>query len=160
MSSQPLLRWSLDFLAALSLAVLWGSIAQTQFNLAALTELGAEIGLATRMHTTWQDLLGFAPLYALPVAAVLLIALPLASLSARALPRLRVLIFAAGAGLGWLLALLLVDALVPMPTLIAATRGWAGLLTLTAGVAAAGALFAMLNHKVPAQPAATSEPLQ
>ena len=153
--SSPLLRWSMDFLAALSLAVLWGSIAQTQFNLKALSDLGAEIGFATRLLTTWQDLLGFGPLFAVLVAATLLVALPVSGLLARLLPKLRIVLFTLAAGAGWLLAAALIDIMVPMPTLIAATRGWAGAMILALGVAAAGALFAILNKPPPPADSAT-----
>lgn len=135
----------IDFLAAVTLAVLWGSIAQTQFNLAALAGLGADIGLGLRLSTTWQDLLGFAPLYAAIVVAALIPALFASALVARLLPRLRLAVFALGAAAGWLLAIQLVNALAPMPTLIAATRGIGGLLTLAIGIGFAGLLFAALR---------------
>lgn len=143
-SSWPAL--GIDYLAALTLAVLWGSIVQTQFNLAALSALGAEIDLATRLSTTGRDLLGFTPVYAALIAGTLLVALPVAAGLTRLLPRFRLAWFFLAAGVGAVLTIRLVDAVVPMPTLIAATRGWAGLLTMIVGVAAAGVLFAMLSR--------------
>lgn len=159
-SRRSWLTLSLDFVAALSLAVLWGSIAQTQFNLAALTSLGAEIGTGTRLATTGQDLLGFGPLYAAVVGVILLVALPIAAALTRLMPRFRLLWFTVSAGVGWLVALRLIDALVPMPTLIAATRDWPGLVVMAIGVALAGALFAMLTRRSEpsAEAAATSPP--
>ena len=53
-------RW---LLAVLATTVL-GSIAQTQFNLAALAAMGQSIGLELRLQTTLLDLARFAPLLA------------------------------------------------------------------------------------------------
>ncbi|WP_089659329.1 hypothetical protein [Franzmannia pantelleriensis] len=132
----------LGFLLAVLVTTLSGSLIQTQFNLAALTALGAEISLATRLTTTAQDLVGFAPLYASLVAVTLTVALPLAALSRRWLPLPAGLLYASAAALGLWLAFMVVDALAPMPTLIAATRSLTGTLCMLVGAALGGVLYA------------------
>ncbi|MGP9567079.1 hypothetical protein ACT3RP_06480 [Halomonas sp. AOP5-B2-8] len=59
-------RWlstSISFLIALLVGVLLGSVVQTQINLAALQGMGVQI--PAMLDTTVNDLLTFAPLYAL-----------------------------------------------------------------------------------------------
>ncbi|MBD3896629.1 hypothetical protein IEI94_12285 [Halomonas sp. ML-15] len=138
-------RWRarlLGFVLALLVATLSGSLIQTQFNLAALAALGAEISLATRLSTSFHDLLGFAPLYAGLMAAALSASLPLAALGRRWLPLPAGLVYAAAAALGVWLAFMVVDAMAPMPTLIAATRSLTGTLAMLAGAALGGLVYA------------------
>lgn len=138
-------RWGTrlqGFMLALLVTTLSGSLIQTQINLAAIAALGANIGLTTRLLTSGQDLLGFAPLYAAMVAAVLSCALPLAALSRRWLALSPSLVYPLAAALGLWLAFNLADALAPMPTLIAATRDWLGTLAMLAGAALGGYCFA------------------
>jgi hypothetical protein len=115
---------------------------QTQFNLAQLQALGAEVPPALRLSTTLQDVFGFGPLYALLVAAGFGGAFPCAALLARRWPSARVALFALAGMTGLIVAIRIVDALVPPPVLIAATRSIVGLLAMTAGGALAGGLFA------------------
>ncbi|PAU75081.1 hypothetical protein [Halomonas salipaludis] len=130
------------FVLALLVTTLSGSLIQTQFNLAAIAALGAEISLTTRLTTSVHDLLGFAPLYAGLVAAVLAAALPLAALVRRWLALPAGLLYPLAAALGLWLALLVVDALAPMPTLIAATRSLSGTLAMLGGAALGGLVYA------------------
>lgn len=57
------LSTSISFLIALLVGVLLGSVVQTQINLAALQGMGVQI--PAMLDTTVNDLLTFAPLYAL-----------------------------------------------------------------------------------------------
>ena len=103
---------ALAFAASWLLASVWGSLAQTQFNLAALTALAVEVPMALRLLISLQDLASFGGIYA------------------------------AAAGVGLVVAIRVVDAVAPMPVFIYATRSTAGLLTMALGSALAGALFA------------------
>ncbi len=122
----------LCYFAAVAIAALLGSVVQTQINLAAITALGPEISLAVRLQTTWFDILGFGPVLALLVAPGFILALPLAALLARALPRARAVLFPLAGVLALWAALRTVDAFAPMPTLIAATRTLPGTLAMAA----------------------------
>lgn len=130
------------FIAAVVLATLWGSVEQTQSNLANLVALGADIPFALRLQTTFSDLLGFGPLYGGVVAATFLVAFPVAS----RLPGPRSAWFALAGFTGLVAAIRLIDALVPPPVLIAATRGTPGLVAMTAGGALGGLLYVWLRR--------------
>lgn len=132
------------WLLAVLIATLLGSIAQTQFNLAALAGLGVDIDASTRLRVTGQDLAGFTPLYGAVVAAAYLIALPLAALLTRGRPRLRPWLYAMAGGLGIIAALLLMTAVMQIAP-VAAARTGSGLLTLAACGAIAGWAFATLR---------------
>lgn len=148
--SQPLWRalsrprTLLAFVAALLLATAWGSLVQTQYNLAALQGLGQPIDSATRWRTSVQDLLGFGPVYAAIVLAAWLPAFAVAFWFRRR----------SGAHRGWLLplassvsvivAIRLIDAFAPMPVLIYATRTLEGLLAMAMGSLLGGLLFSWL----------------
>lgn len=137
-------------LAALAVAVLlaaaWGSVVQTQFNLQALVALGIDVPAGVRAVTTWQDLIGFGPVYAGILAAGWLPALALAAFIARRYPAQRTALLAAAAGLGLAAAVRAVDAAAPMPVFIDATRGVSGLLAMAAGAVLAGWLYARLTR--------------
>jgi len=147
---RPRHRWTshlMPLLLALLLAALWGSVMQTQWNLNALTALGLEIPWTDRLRTTWQDLGGFAPVYAGILAAGWLPALALAALLARWLPAARTTLLAAAAGVGMVAAIRTVDAVAPMPVFIDATRHLPGLLAMASGAALGGLLYARLTSR-------------
>jgi hypothetical protein len=140
-------RWPRHLLAlvvSLLVAAAWGSVVQTQFNLQALVALGVPVPPRLRALTTLQDLAGFAPVYAGILAAGWLPAMGLSAWLARRWPAARTILFATAAGMGMVAAVRAVDALVPMPVFIDATRGWPGLLTMAAGAALGGWLYARL----------------
>ncbi|UYG03130.1 hypothetical protein OCT51_18345 [Halomonas sp. LR3S48] len=138
-------RWRplVAYVAAVLDATLLGSIVQTQFNLAAL---GAEISFSTRLATTGHDLLGFTPLYGSLVAIMMLGAMPVATLVTRWLGFGAWSIHALAAALGLWGMLSIVDALVPMPTLIAATRSLEGTLAMMTTAALGGWGYAILAY--------------
>lgn len=135
------LRVVLGWAIAVVVAVVAGSIVQTQFNLAAIAALDVEIGLMDRLSTTWYDLLNFTPTYAMLVAIAFAVAWPVAGLLKRWLPAHRRLLFAlAGfAALGTMIVVM--NRALPV-TGIAATREAAGALLLAAVGAIAGWIYA------------------
>ena len=136
-------RWLLAFIAALLVGTLLGSLVQTQFNLLAIQSMGFPVPLDVRLVTSAQDLLFFGPVFAALFGGSFLVSQPLALLINRWLsPLWHPLLCALGAALGLAVTLKLVDALAPMPTLIAATRSASGTLALLACAALAGWLFA------------------
>jgi len=143
-------RWHIlgSFVVALLAGAALGSIIQSQFNLLAIEALGAEIGVGTWLQTTLLDLRYFAPVYAMIFGASFVISQPVAAGLVRILKLPAKPFFQAfGAAAGLWATLGLVNALAPMPTLIAATRGTAGLLTMLLGAAFAGWLFARLSAR-------------
>lgn len=134
----------LNFVLAVVVATVLGSIIQTQFNLAAIAGLGVDIPLRMRFGTTLHDLWRFTPVFGAMVTVTLLAALPAAALLARALPEWRgALFFVAGAA-GILTTFVIVNAALPMPTFIGATRGVLGTTMLMLSVAFGAWLFATI----------------
>lgn len=127
------------FLGAVTVTALSGTIVQTQINLADILSLGAPVTFGDRLATTGADLIGFTPtLFGLAFVA-LLFALPAAGILARGRSLVaRAALFALAGWVGLMAAFEVANAAAPMPTLIAATRGWAG----ATAVAASGALGA------------------
>ncbi|MBD9653338.1 hypothetical protein IB239_00760 [Pseudomonas sp. PDM12] len=123
-------RLWLPFGLAVFVATVLGSIVQTQFNLAALQQLGASIPADIRLQATTHDLLGFSPTFAALVIAAFIVALPLTAWLAPAQGVLRWLIFLLAGALAVWLALTAANAVAPMPTLIGANRTLGGTLAL------------------------------
>ncbi|TBU87652.1 hypothetical protein [Phytopseudomonas dryadis] len=142
--SHNALPWR-PFCTAVLVATLLGSIVQTQFNLAAIQQIGAPIPLDVRLHTTLQDLFGFTPTLAALVIAAFIVALPLAAWLDRLWGAARWLLFAVAGGLAIWAALSVANAVAPMPTLIGANRSLAGTLALMASGSAGALLFARLS---------------
>lgn len=134
------------FLVALAAGVVLGTVVQTQFNLLALQNLGVAISLEARWTATVHDLLHFAPLYAALLGASFMLSQAIAARVVTWLPdwmRRPAHSIAGAAGL-WA-AFAITNALLPMPTLIAATRSAPGLLAMLLTAAFAGWLFARLT---------------
>jgi len=143
--------WPRDLLALVAgwlLAAAWGSVVQTQFNLQALVALSVPVPPGLRALTTLQDLAGFGPVYAGILATGWLPALALAAWLAQRWPAARTALFTSAAGMGMVVAVRAVDALAPMPVFIDATRGLPGLLSMAAGAALGGWLYARLSARV------------
>jgi hypothetical protein len=146
----PPRRWTqhlVPLLLAWLLAAVWGSVVQTHWNLQALVDLGVNVPAADRARTTWQDLIGFAPVYAGILAAGWLPALAVAAFMARRWPAWRSALLAAAAGTGMVAAVRFVDMVAPMPVFIDATRHMPGLLAMAAGAVIAGLLYARLTTR-------------
>lgn len=143
-------RWTrhlAPLLLAWLLAAAWGSVVQTQWNLQALVDLGVNIPDAERARMSFQDLMGFAPVYGGILAAGWLPALPVAALLARRWPAWRNTLLAAAAGAGMVAAVRTIDAVAPMPVFIDATRHLPGLLAMAAGAVIGGLLYARLTAR-------------
>jgi hypothetical protein len=134
-------------LGAALIADAWGAIVQTQFNIASLQTIGAEIGIALRLKMTAMDLLGFTPIYGVIVLLGLACALPVAAALTRLWPAQRTPLYALAGMAGVATAIRIVDIATPAPTLIAATRGSAGWLLMAAGGALAGWWFARRTRR-------------
>jgi hypothetical protein len=124
-------RVVLAFVAALVVGSVLGSLIQTQFNLHALEALGVQIGIAIRLETSVQDLVNFAPLYTILFGVSFLFSQSVAALVVRLAGNVgRLWLFPIAAAAGLWVTLVIVNALAPMPTLIAATRGAEGLMAM------------------------------
>lgn len=134
-------RTAIAFLCAVFSGALVGSIVQTQFNLAALVELSVPVTLDVRISTIIHDIVYFSPIFAAVLAVVLLIALSIAGFVARFIVGIERLWFTFAGFIGLLLCFAIVNELAPMPTFIAATRSWSGLLLMAACGGLAGWVF-------------------
>ena len=134
-------RTLLAFAAALLLATAWGSLVQTQYNLAALQGLGQPIDLPTR----W---LGCGPVYAAIVLAAWLPAFAAALWLGRHGGAYRACLLPLASSLSLIAAIRLIDAFAPMPVLIYATRTLEGLLAMAVGGLLGGLLFIWLARSV------------
>lgn len=137
------IRALLGWVIAVTGAVALGSVAQTQFNLSRIHELGVPVDLLTRANATWHDLINFTPAYALLVSIAFVIAWPVAGLLKRWLPDQRPLLFIL-AGFSAIWAMIAIMNQVLPVTGIAATRSLAGVLTLALTGALAGWLYARI----------------
>jgi len=136
----------LAWLAAVLTASVLGAVVQTQFNLAALTQLGATISLPMRLLTTAEDAIFFGSTYALLVALALLLAFACASLLARRLPQRAMLLFVLAGAVGIFVLLSALNLALPM-TPIAATRNLAAIPLMALGGAAAGWVYWRLSWR-------------
>ncbi|MGP9801572.1 hypothetical protein [Rheinheimera sp. NSM] len=122
-------RWYLVgyLLLAVLLTTVLACITQSAFNLAAIAALTGSIAPGDIVATVWFDLTHFSLTYA-PIALVNLLA---AAVLLHFLPLLRRYWLAAGLGAVLLFfMLLIINAVAPMPTLIAATRSNAGSISM------------------------------
>ncbi len=144
-NSKPRLKIFIAFIFAWLSAAVLGSLIQTQFNLQALQSLGVTIEPGVRLATSWQDLVNFGPVYAFLFAPGFLVSQTAALVLARLIQhRWQGLWCAIAAALGLWLTFVIVNALAPMPTLIAATRSAEGTAAMLASAAFAGWLFGRL----------------
>ncbi len=139
------LRVVIGFIAAvLALAVL-GVIAQSGFVLAALGDIGADIGIGAALGMIVDDLLGFGPVYGGLIAVGLLIALPSAALVHRFSRLNRTLVFAIAGATCMLVMLLAIENFLFGVQLVAGARTAAGFVAQMLAGAAAGWIFTRLT---------------
>jgi hypothetical protein len=134
---------ALAFLVAVVVATVWGAVVQTQFNLAALVGIGAEIPAGLRLQATLTDLFGgFFPTYAgYIVLPALLVAFAVAWwITSRGADH-PALWFAAGGGLALLVGIPLVNYLAPVALLIGAARDGLCTFLMALGGVVAGLVF-------------------
>lgn len=136
-------RRSAAFLLALCICAIWGSLAQTQFNLADLMRLGIDVPLPVRLQSTWHDLYAFTPLYAVICLVGLVPAFALADWLAQGYESHRTALYTlAGAAAVWA-ALYSANLLAGLVVLVFAARTPLGLASLMAGGALAGWCYAV-----------------
>ncbi|MDP2715384.1 hypothetical protein [Rheinheimera sp.] len=122
-------RWYLpgSLLLAVLLTTVLACITQSGFNLAAIAALTGGVAAGDIAATVWFDLTHFSLTYA-PIALVNLLA---AAVLLHFSPLLRRYWLAAGlAALLLFVMLLVINAIAPMPTLIAATRNNVGIFSM------------------------------
>jgi hypothetical protein len=140
------LRWFLSWLAAVVVTAAIGSVIQTQINIARISGLGVEVTVWQRFVTTGQDLLGFAPLWGIIVAAGLLVALLVAGGLARRWPAWSVSLHVLAGLAAPTVALLVMDAMLPV-TVVAAARSWGGLVLMSLPGGLGGWLYVALLQR-------------
>jgi len=145
MTIRRTLRAATAFLMAVVVTAFLASVVQTQFNLAALIELGADIPLLLRASTTLLDVIHFGPVMAAITAAAFLPAFAAAAVLAHRLPSHRLIIYAVAGAVGLWAAFFVMGFVTPMPNLIAALRSPAGLTAMVLTGLLGGAVFASRN---------------
>lgn len=141
-----MIRIAIAFLVALVVASVAAAIIQTQFNISALHDWSVEIDWALRKEATLHDIVNFSPTFTIILGISLLFSLPIAYFLERRSVESQPIWFVVGGGVGLWVAFLIVDALLPMPTLIAVNRTIPGLLSMVACGAFAGYLFVRLSN--------------
>lgn len=147
MSTTIVQRLILAFLAATIVTVAWGSVVQTQYNLAALTGIGVNIGPSTNLRATFTDIFsGFSLMYGgYVVLPALLVAFFVAWLLVRRIGA-PFLWFGLAGGAAILAGIPLVNWLSPLALLIGATRELSCTVLMAAGGVAGGILFAWMTR--------------
>lgn len=141
-----LFRLFVAFLTAVAVTAIAGSVVQTQINIAAIESIGPHVPAALRASVTGQDILRFGPVMAAIAAAALLPAFAVAMIAIRVAPAWRAAIFALAGIAGLVAAFSVMGLFTPMPTLVAAVRGTAGFLGMSATGAIGGLAFALASR--------------
>lgn len=136
----------LFFIAVLAAASV-GSVLQSLFNLVAIRTIAGSFPLSL-----WWQTIGFDLRYFMPMLAAIFLPIMLVSLLVTTLLRryVKLSLIAASFGvtvLGTWLALLIINQLAPMPTLIALNRSTLGTLLLLCCSGAAVAVFQFVTQK-------------
>lgn len=139
-------RWCLvsNLLLAVLLTTVLACITQSGFNLAAIATLTGGVATSDIVATVWFDLTHFSLTY-LPIALVNVLAV---AILLHVLPLLRRYWFAAVSGATILLVMLLIiNAVAPMPTLIAVTRSNAGICSMLLCASAGSLCYLWLSRR-------------
>lgn len=141
----------LPFIAAIVVATVWGAIVQTQYNLAGLSSIGADISSGVRMGTTLSDIFsGFSPTYGSHIVLPsLLVAFGVASLIPAQTRVSRLVWFGVAGALAIGLGIPIVNWLAPVALLVGATRDVSCTVLMAVGGLIAGVLFAALTPRLP-----------
>jgi hypothetical protein len=146
MISGSKLKMLLAYIIAVLLAAALSSIVQSQFNLWAIAALVQQLTIEDWMATVWFDLRSFTPTMLVIMAPTLLLVL-LASRLVHAVTGLNYFwLGVISSALGLLLALSVINALAPMPTLIAASRSITGSIALALCAALGAAIYMLLTR--------------
>ena len=142
----PWLRRVLAFLLAVAISAALASVSSTHFVLAALADLGANIGFADRVRAYGHDLLGMGTLFGIIVAVGFLVAFPVATLPARFWPAGRAACYAAAGATAITVVLVAMQYFLEiMP--IAGARSSAGIIGQAAAGAVGGLAFALASKQ-------------
>ncbi|MCC5854339.1 MAG: hypothetical protein JJU10_01485 [Idiomarina sp.] len=136
------------FVLAVLGASLLGTLVQTQLNLHAIATIGPPISLSERFATTWHDLFNFAPLLIALMVLTFVVAIPIAHGISHFQKRQFTAWCMVAGGVGLWTMFQLINNVAPMPTLIAATRGWFGTLLMISCGIAGGYLYARLTRSI------------
>jgi hypothetical protein len=139
------IRAIVAFVAVMVLATALAVAVNTQFVLAGLRGLGAEIGAAETLRVTAHDVLGMGPLYGAFFGTALLLGFAVTALLWRRVPLPRWLSYAIGGGAAIAAMLAIMKAVLGM-MVVAGARDAAGFVAQCAVGALAGVLFAVLTR--------------
>lgn len=147
------------FLIAIVVATVWGAIVQTQYNLAGLNSIGADISSDVRIGATLRDIFsGFSPTYASHIVLPsLLVAFVVAALLPARHRNARVAWFAAAGAVAIALGIPIVNWLAPVALLVGAAREVSSIFAMALGGLLAGWIFASRIYPRTPDPA-ESEP--
>lgn len=135
---------ALGVISALLLATVLGSISQSHVNLLAIAELTGGIALSDWLTTYWFDLRHFSPTLALILLPTFLLSFLLAALLRKFYNRIDYVLYFFTTVLIFYLALIAINFIAPMPTLIAANRTLLGTLALLTSSGVGALLFVYL----------------
>jgi len=135
-------------LASLTTAII-GSVFSSQFVIAELISIGAEIPLSTRISMTLDDF-GILPALILLTAVCFVVAFTIAALCNKYIGGKRLVWYIAAGAIGLMTTLLIMKAVV-LVTAIAGTRSAFGFLSFGLAGAMGGWLFATLTRSLSAQ---------
>jgi hypothetical protein len=149
MTMRPL-RILFAFIAAVVVTTVLATAASTQFVLAGLVHLGANIALGTRLETTLHDIAGMGPLYGALILIAFATAMAVAGLVVRyALPAWRAIGYPLAGAVAMLTTLYLLESVLGMMP-IAGARTTAGFVVQVLIGAVGGWLFLVLLPRVSA----------
>jgi cellobiose-specific phosphotransferase system component IIC len=143
------MKWLLRIgyvLIASVVGFIFASMLHTQAVLAKLTDIGIIITLNDRLSTTWQDMLGLAPTYGIIILIGLTIAFSVTGLLNKKLHTKGTFLYPLAGGVAMLVMLLAMQPILNV-SLIAGSRGTAGLVMQVIAGLIAGVCFARLIKK-------------
>lgn len=137
------------------------SLIQSQMNLGNLVYMGAPLTFAAWWQTNLHDFLSFMPFFGMVAGAAFAVAFAVASWATSRWPGRRCLLYSAAGFVGLFVALLVINRLFPLATLIVATRHWPGNLAVLATGALAGWVFCRMRpaHRLTGALDRTGKPL-
>lgn len=140
-----LFRLFLAFVIAVALTVAVAVAANSQFVMAGLRGLGAEIGAGQALHVTLHDIVGMGPIYAMFIATALLLGFLIAGFLWPRLKVSRALGFAIGGGAAVALMLVIMREVLGV-TMVAGARSPAGFAAQCVAGVLGGLVFALISR--------------
>lgn len=140
------IRQTFAFLLAVAVTAVIGTVASTHFVLAGLGDLNVQVPLGKRFFAYGHDLVGMTPTLAVVVVVGFAIALPVAAVAGRFLPRWRAIGYPLAGAAAIVAALLLMDAVLGMMPL-AGARSALGVVAQGVAGAAGGYVFGAVSRR-------------